>query len=131
MEKQWSKSWKSSVQIRKQRKYQKKAPLHIKHKFLAAPLSKELKKEHSIRSLPVRKGDTVLIKTGQFKGTTGKVTKVSLGQTFVHVEGATLTKKDGASAFYPIHPSNVEISKLDLSDKKRAEKVASMNGGNN
>ena len=68
----WSKVWKSSSQPRKQRKYLHNSPLHVKHKLMAAPLSKDLKKEHGVRSVPVRSGDTVTIRAGQFKGKTGK-----------------------------------------------------------
>lgn len=123
MQKVWSKAWKSSSQTRKQRKYQKNAPLHIKAKFLAAPLSKELRAEYNTRSLKVRTGDTVVINAGQFKGTTGKITKVSVGRTFVHVKGAVQKKSDGTEAHYPLHPSNLQIIKLDLDDKARVGKL--------
>ena len=123
VKKLFSKAWISSTQTRKQRKYQKNAPLHIKHKFMAAPLSKGLREQYGFRSIPLRKDDEVEVTTGQFKGVKGKVTKVSLAQGFVHVDGATLSRKDGSNAQYPIHPSNVKIVKLDLSDKLRAQKV--------
>ncbi len=123
MEKQFSKAWVSSTQIRKQRKYVANAPLHIRHKFMSAPLSKKLKEEYGFRSIPVRSGDTVKVKSGQFRGVEGKVSKVSLARTFVHVEGAALKRADGSDALYPIHPSNVEIVKLDTSDKLRVEKI--------
>lgn len=123
MQKLWSNSWKSSSQTRKQRKYRFNAPLHIKRKFLSAPLSKDLRSEYKTRSFKVRSGDTVIIKSGQFKGTTGKITKVSVTRTFVHVKGAVLKKSDGSEVFYPIHPSNVEIIKLNLDDKFRVSKL--------
>jgi large subunit ribosomal protein L24 len=119
----WSKFWKSSTQKRKQRKYQFKAPLHIKHRFMNSVLSKELRKEYGIRSLPVRKGDVVTVMTGDSKGTSGKVEKVSLARTKVFVEGVTVSKADGTKVMYPVHPSNLKITKLDLSDKKRQDKV--------
>lgn len=124
MKKLWSKSWKASTQKRKQRKYVFNAPLHIKHKLVNVSLAKELKTEYNTRSIPVRTGDTVKIMAGQFKETTGKVTKVSLGKTKVYVEGASVKRRDGSDAQYPIHPSNLMITKLDLSDKRRADKIA-------
>jgi large subunit ribosomal protein L24 len=130
VEKKFSKSWKASIQPRKQRKYAKNAPLHIKHKFVSANLSKELRKENGIRSLPVRKGDTVKIMTGGYKGKTGKITKVSLARTFVHVEGAEQKRADGTKSLYPIHPSNVRIIKLDTTDKKRVSKIEKMKEAN-
>lgn len=119
MKKKWSKHWKSSKQPRKQRKYRYNAPLHIKHKFLSAQLSKDLRKKYNKRSIPLRKGDRVKIMTGQFKNIIGKVEKVSLKKSRVYIEGAQLSKKDGTKVYYPIHPSNVRILELNLSDKKR------------
>jgi len=123
MEKKWSKFWKSSVQTRKQRKYKFNAPLHVKHKMVSSALSKELRKEYGIRSVPVRKGDFVKVITGQFRGKSGKVTKVSVSLMYVHVEGATISRADGTESFYPIHPSNVMITKLELTDKTRVAKI--------
>ena len=125
VQKLFSKKWIASSQKRKQRKYLFNAPLNIKHKLISASLSKELKKEHNIRSIPVRKGDTVKIMSGQFKDKTGKVSKVSLLRLKVYVDGATIKRRDGTDAMYPIHPSNLMITKLDLSDKAREEKVKS------
>lgn len=127
MDKKWSKSWKSSTQTRKQRKYSHNAPLHVKHKMTNASLSAELKEKHGVRSVPVKTGDEVVITTGQFKGKSGKVTKVSVSRIFAHVEGAVIKRADGSDSFYPIHPSNLKIIRLDLGDKRRAEKIARMN----
>lgn|SRR3989344_1260934 len=119
MKKLFSTHWKSSKQPRKQRKYLAKAPLHIKHKFLGAHLSRELRKQYKIKTLPVRKEDEVIIKRGQFKGVKGKIEHVDLKKTRIHIANAQITKKDGNKVFYPIHPSNVIIIGLNLKDKKR------------
>ena len=115
----FSKCWKGSKQTRKQRKYRYNAPLHIKHKFLSTHLSKELKKKYNKRSLPIRKEDKVKIMRGQFKNKVGKVVKVLLRKTKLYIEGIENIRKDGTKSYYPIHPSNVTISELDLNDKKR------------
>ena len=117
--KKWSKSWKSSKNPKKQRKYIYNAPLHIKHKFLAANLSDELRKKYNKRNIPVRKGDKVKILRGQFKSIIGKIEKVLLKKTKVYIENAQLQKKDGSKAYYPIHPSNLMITELNLEDKER------------
>ncbi len=98
MKKVWSNAWKASTQKRKQRKYAFRAPLHVKHKFVNVTLSKELRTENSTRSVPVRTGDTVEIMAGQFKGQSGKVTKVSLIKTKVFVEGAAVKRRDGTDS---------------------------------
>lgn len=123
MKKVWSKSWKASTQKRKQRKYLYKAPLNIKHKMLGAPLSKELRAIYKTRTVTVRTGDTVKVKVGQFKGKVGKITKVTLKNLKVYVEGAIIKRNDGTEGMYPIVPSNLEILKLDLSDRLRQEKL--------
>jgi large subunit ribosomal protein L24 len=119
MKKEFSVSWKASSQPRKQRKYRENAPLHLRHKFMASHLSPELKKKHGKRAMTVRKDDRVKIMRGQFKGTSSKIERVDLKKTRVYVKGAEVTKKDGTKAFYPLHPSNLMILELNLSDKKR------------
>lgn len=119
MKKKFSKSWKSSTQKRKQRKYIHNAPLNIKHKFLASHLSKELIKKYNKRSIPVRKGDKVKIVRGQFKKKEGKVEKVFTKKSRVYIDSIQITKIDGTKTHYPIHPSNLIITDLNLDDKKR------------
>ena len=119
MKTKFSSSWIKSKQPRKQRKYRHNAPLHIKQKFVSAHLSKELHKKYSKRSMNVRKGDSVKIMRGQFKNKTGKVEEVSLKKTLAYVSGIEFVKKDGTKARYPIHPSNLMITELNMDDKMR------------
>ena len=58
---------------------------------------------------------------GNYKGLEGKVIKVDLRNYRVYVEGATMKRNDGTTVYYPIHPSNLMIVELDLSDKAREE----------
>lgn len=108
----FSNTWKASKKARKQRKYVHNAPRHVKIKFLSSPLSKELQEKHGKKHIGIRKGDGVKIVRGQFKGTNSTVEKVLVRYGKVHVKEATMEKKDGSSAFYPIHPSNIQITKL-------------------
>ena len=119
MKTRFSKTWNSSVQPRKQRKYRYNAPLHIKGKFLSISLSKELRKKYNKRSLRARVGDKVKVLRGQFKGKEGTIEKVLLKKSKVQINGAENIKKDGSKSFYPISPSNVMIIELKLDDKKR------------
>ncbi|MBS1266236.1 MAG: 50S ribosomal protein L24 [Candidatus Woesearchaeota archaeon] len=123
MRSKFSKDWKSSKQKRKQRLYRNRAPIHIKHKFLGAHLSKELRKKYDKRAVPVRKKDKVKIMRGQYKGHVGKIESVNVKKTQVFIRDAETTKKDGTKSFYPIHPSNLMIIELDLSDKKRLKSI--------
>lgn len=123
MKKEFSTSWKSSSKPRKQRKYALKAPLHIKRKLVSSHLAESLRSKYKIRSLPLRKGDTVKVMRGQFKKKTGKVARVDLKQTRIYIEGIEMVKKDGSKIPYPIHPSNLLIENLVLEDKQRKELV--------
>lgn len=119
----WSKHWKSSKQPRKQRKYVYHAPLHIRHKFLSAHLSKELREKYKRRSFPVRKGDEIEIMKGKFKKKTGKISRVDLNKIKVYIDGITRKKVDGSEVQVPIHPSNLKIINLNLEDAKRLKSL--------
>ena len=119
MKSSFSIHWKRSKQPRKQRKYRFNAPLHIKREFLAANLAKPLKEKYGTKNLTVRKGDKVKILRGQYKGKIGKIENVDLKKERIFVQGADRAKRDGSKAFYPIHPSNVQLQELNLDDKKR------------
>jgi len=119
MKKKFSTNWKRSKQARKQRKYRYNAPLHIKQKFVHAHLSKELKKKYKTRNLGLRKGDKVKVLRGQFKKHTGNVERIDLKKIRIYVSGIEITKKDGSKTTYPINPSNLVITELNLDDKIR------------
>lgn len=90
-------------------------------KSFSARLSHDLAEEHSIRSLPIRKGDTVTVMRGSFREVEGKVTRISRKKTAVFIEGVTREKADGDTIFLPIHPSKVMITKLNLDDDWRKD----------
>ena len=105
----------------KQRKAFYQAPLHKKHKFLAAHLSKELKKQWKRRSLSLRKGDEVKVMRGKFKGTSGKVSKVDLKELKVYIENVKRKKVSGEEVQVSIHPSKLMITNPVMDDPKRKE----------
>ena len=109
----------SSAKPSKQRKALYTAPLHLKKKLLNAPLSRDLREKYGVKRLPVRKGDVVRIMRGDWKGHEGKVVRVDIKRVRIFVEGVQRKKADETPVYYPIHPSNVMIVKLDLSDKWR------------
>jgi large subunit ribosomal protein L24 len=109
---------------RKQRKRLYNAPAHVRHKLMAAPLSKELVASKGIKTLPVRKGDTVHIQRGDNKGFEGKISRVDLKNYRIYIEGLTREKVDGTNIFIPVHPSKVMIKNLTLDDKRRKDVIA-------
>jgi large subunit ribosomal protein L24 len=122
--KTWSKAWKSSKKARKQRKYRFNAPLHIKRKFVASHLSKELRSKYKMRSIGIIKGDKVKVVRGQFKGHNGKIDRIDTKLCKIYISGIDVTRKDGSKAFFTIHPSNVIVTELNLEDKKRNMKLS-------
>lgn len=103
----------------KQRKRQILAPHHVKQKFMSAPLSSELQDKYGVKNMPVRSKDKVKILRGDFKNHTGEVVSVNLKTGRIFVDGATLEKTDGTETYYPIHPSNIEITDMDTKDERR------------
>jgi len=125
--KKFSLAWNASKKPRKQRKYRFNAPLHIKQKFMTAPLSKELEKKFNIKKIQVKKGDTVKVMSGQFKKKSGKIVKVNLKKERLQIENIHWIKKDGSKVFYPIHPSKTMITDLLMDDKKRKKQTERKN----
>jgi large subunit ribosomal protein L24 len=119
MKKAWSGKWAGSSQPRKQRKYRLNAPLHARRRFLSVNLSSPLRERFAKRSMPVRKGDEVVIKRGRLRGKSGPVEKVSLGSGKVYIEGIKVKKVDGSEVPLSLEPSNLQITRLKLEDKRR------------
>ena len=97
---------------RKCRKAHFAAPSHIRHRIMSATLSKELRKKHGIRSVPIRKDDEVVIMRGTNRGHKGKVIQVFRKKWAIHIDKLTKNKANGAPYQLPIHPSNVAVTKL-------------------
>ena len=125
MKSQFSTSWISSKQVRKQRKYRHNAPLHVRHKFLSAQLSEALRKKYGKRSLPLRKGDEVLVMRGSFSEKKGKISIVDLKNSRVAIEGLQRSKQDGSKVNIFFQPSNLQIISLNTDDKKRLPEKSS------
>ncbi|MFH0861644.1 MAG: 50S ribosomal protein L24 [Candidatus Altiarchaeota archaeon] len=109
----------TSQQPRKQRKWLANAPLHSRHKLMSATFSKELKEKYKRGSFPVRKGDTVKIMRGSFKGHSGEIMSVDMKKYKIYVNGVTAKKSDGTEVERPMHPSNVMLTAVHEEDKKR------------
>jgi large subunit ribosomal protein L24 len=113
----------TSSQPRKQRKAQATAPLHEKSRALSAPLAKDLREQYKRRHLRVVKGDTVKLLRGDQKGEEGVVDEVDVKRCTLTVHGVSIPKADNTDVPRPVHPSNVLITKLNLKDPRRAEKL--------
>jgi large subunit ribosomal protein L24 len=110
-----------SKKPRKQRKFLYTAPLHLKRKMLSSHLSKVLREKHKKRSMPVRKGDEVLVMRGKFKGKTGKISRIDLKKLRVYIDGISRKRTVGTEVLVPIPSSNLQITNLNLDDKRRVK----------
>ncbi|KAF2088874.1 ribosomal protein L24 [Saccharata proteae CBS 121410] len=103
---------------RKSRKAHFGAPSSVRRVIMSAPLSKELREKHNVRSIPLRKDDEVMITRGTNKGREGKIVSVYRLKYVVHVERVTREKSNGQSVPIGVAPSKCVITKLKL-DKDR------------
>ncbi|MBR9680326.1 MAG: 50S ribosomal protein L24 [Candidatus Altiarchaeota archaeon] len=86
-------------------------------KGINSRLGEELRTKYKKRNTPIRTGDKVKVKVGQFKGNIGKVLSV-ISSGHVTVEGLERSKADGSKIHAKIHASNVQIIEL-VEDKWR------------
>merc|ERR1711972_364661 len=105
---------------RKSRKAHFTAPSHVRRKLMSAPLSKDLRTKYSVRSVPVRRDDEVMIVRGSHHDREGKVTCCYRKKFRIHVERVTRDKANGQTVPIPIHPSKVVITKLHLDKDRKA-----------
>jgi large subunit ribosomal protein L24 len=119
------KNRKLTKQPSKKRKQLYTAPLHKKRKKLTAPLSKVLVEKEGVKHLVIRKGDTVRIRKGSFKGIEGEVSNVDYKNMRLTIEGVTFEKSDGSSQHFPVQACNCEIINLkNMKDKGRLAPIA-------
>eukprot|EP01085_Mycamoeba_gemmipara_P001256 Mycagemm_TRINITY_DN10327_c2_g8::TRINITY_DN10327_c2_g8_i1::g.1256::m.1256 type:complete len:145 gc:universal TRINITY_DN10327_c2_g8_i1:451-17(-) len=103
---------------RKSRKAHFGAPSSTRRTLMSSAVSKDLRKKHNIRSLPIRKADEVQVVRGSNKDAEGKVIRVYRKKFIVHIERLTKDKANGNPIQIPVHASNLVITKLHL-DKDR------------
>ncbi|OIR23445.1 MAG: 50S ribosomal protein L24 [Marine Group III euryarchaeote CG-Epi3] len=116
----------SSKQPRKQRLARFTAPYHRRHREMSSPIDKGLRERQLSRgfvyprSMPVKKGDRVMIVRGEGKSKSATaVSLVDRKARKVYVEGFTYFKSDGTELQRPIDASNLVIINPDWSDIRR------------
>ncbi|MBT3579942.1 MAG: 50S ribosomal protein L24 [Nitrosopumilus sp.] len=100
-----------------------KATFQTRSKQLGSLLSKDLQKKYGKKSTRAIEGDTITILRGEFKGVSGKITKISKEKTSVTVEGVKKEKTKGDKFDVYIHTSNLVVTALNTSDKWRITKL--------
>ena len=88
-------------------------------KQVSTPISKDLRKKYSRRSIRIMVNDTVKVIRGEYKGLTGKVAKISIESNSVAIEGNKKEKLKGEKIDVYIHSTNMVITSLNTDDKWR------------
>ena len=116
------KTHKVSSSRRVQRKYALGAPSSVKRKLMSCHLTKTLRDQYKLRSLPIKRGDEVKILKGKAKGKSGKVVQVYRKRNCIYVDKVQREKQNGQMVFLPIKPCYCVIEKL-LENKDRKKTI--------
>ena len=116
------KTHKVSSSRRVQRKYALGAPSSVKRKLMSCHLSKSLRDQYKLRSLPIKRGDEVKILKGKAKGKSGKVVQVYRKRNCIYVDKVQREKQNGQTVFLPIKPYYCVVEKL-LINKDRSKTI--------
>jgi len=105
------------TKVRNNQRY--RASNQVISKQIAAPITKELRKKYSRRNARIMVDDTVKVIRGEYKGITGKVSKISTENNSIAIEGNKKEKLKGDKIDIYIHTTNVIITALNTDDKWR------------
>lgn len=100
-----------------------KTNIYGKRKLLVAKLDEAITKTTNKKRMTVRKGDTIKILRGSYKGKSGKVEKVSYTKAKIYVKDIKQTNSKGQDKLIPFNASNVIITELFLNDNKRIKNL--------
>jgi len=108
-----------STQPRKQRRAVFQASVFDRHRRMSVSLSRDLRARYGRRALPLRKGDTVRVISGSYKGREERVSKVDLRSLRVTLDNVTIKKVDQKLKPLPIRSSHLILTRLNLADPWR------------
>ena len=92
-------------------------------KQLSGSLSKELRKKYGKKSARIVEGDTAKIVRGEFSGVDGKITKISIPDRGVNIEGVKKEKLKGDKFDVYVHTTNIILTALNTDDKWRINRL--------
>jgi large subunit ribosomal protein L24 len=115
-----------SIQPRRQRKALYEAHTAERRRRMSIALSRELRQRYGRRQVPVRKGDTVRILSGSFRGREERVAKVIRRDYTVTLDNVTGKAGDAKLKPLPIRLAHLLLVRLNLSDpwRRRMLKVS-------
>ena len=95
----------------------------VRSNQISANLSKGLQSKYGRRSIRIVEGDTVKILRGAYAPVGGKVEKVDTASGRVVISGIKKEKAKGDKFDVMIHASNLLVTGLNFSDKRRRDKT--------
>jgi large subunit ribosomal protein L24 len=104
---------------RRQRKALYTADAFERRRRMTVTLSRDLRTRFRRRSVPVRKGDTVRVLGGSFKGREERVARVDRRGYAVTLDNITLKTAEEKLKPLPLRPGHLVITRLNLSDPWR------------
>ncbi len=110
---------------RRQRRALYNASTTERRRRMTVPLSRELRRRFKRRNVPIRKGDTVRVLSGSFKGREERVAKVSRRAYSVTLDNVTLKTAEEKLKPLALRPAHLVVTRLNLADpwRRRALKV--------
>lgn len=100
-----------------------RASAFVRSKQICGHLSADLAKKYGTGSVRVTEGDSVKVMRGEYRGVSGKITRVSTAKNGVAIEGIKKEKLKGGNIDIFIHSSNLLVTDLNTEDKWRISKL--------
>ncbi len=94
-------------------------PAHRRSRSVGANLSPELRAQYGIKSIRVKRDDSIRVMRGEYRGIEGKVTKVHPAEGRLTIEGIQREKVKGGNVPVLVHASKIVVVGLSLDDKWR------------
>ncbi len=104
---------------RRQRRALYEATTFERRRRMTVLLSRELRERFHRRSVPLRKGDTVRVLGGSYKGREERVAKIDRRAYAVTLDNVTLKTADEKMKPLDLRPGHLVITRLNLSDSWR------------
>lgn len=113
-----------TISARKQRKRLHTMDSTSSRRTMVVPLSPDLRKQHGVKRVALRKGDTVTVVKGdkEIRGVEGKISFVDTRSRKVTIDGITIPKADGKQSARPVTFSNLMVTILAQDPKRKLRK---------
>jgi large subunit ribosomal protein L24 len=108
---------------RRQRRAVYEADTFERRRRMTVPLSRELRRRFHLRSVPLRKGDTVRVMRGSYVGREERVAKLNRRDYTVTLDNVTLKSGEEKLKPLPVRTNHLLIVRLNLADSWRRESL--------